>query len=424
MDFLATFGLWAAGILGGLVVLAILAVVAMWMGDIIMIATIEEGTAVNFKYRGKFCYCAMEYSGHHFDAAGNICDGPGNPGEDGYGPGCKFLWRFGGWVVYIRPFVEVANYTDYNNPDKFGEGIYIHLGDITPEPFVSMAETAPPENVPLNIEFVSTQRVVNPRKWMFCSPKDVNNQSVKRQDAVLRSWVRSGDQNHAQAARGDGKKLWEQIRALGCMPVFDKIEQDWGLRVLENSIIVEDVGYTPEYQAALEAQSRTALEANAAVEATSGLIMKMVAGMLGMPFESIEADADKGTPRILGLREKLQGDKDKADELRNSQAFRDAMRYATDQVKRDRAAAAGELMDVRVGNSDGTSLRDQAVGLLISGLAAAAKQWGKGGGQGNRGNNPGGGRKNPTKTQEEELEELEAEAEAEEEEKKKKGEAK
>jgi len=45
--------------------------------------------------------------------------------------------------------VAPAWYSDYNNPDVFGEDTHVHLSDITPEPYVSVGETAPPENVGL-----------------------------------------------------------------------------------------------------------------------------------------------------------------------------------------------------------------------------------------------------------------------------------
>jgi len=78
------------------------------------------------------------------------------------------------------------------------------------------------------VEFVATMRVIDPYRWLFASPADVNNQVLKRLDSVLRAWVRSGDQNHAQSARGNGKKLWEEITTLDCLPVFEEVQRKMG----------------------------------------------------------------------------------------------------------------------------------------------------------------------------------------------------
>jgi hypothetical protein len=365
--FLADILLWMAIIIGFLVVVpTILCVFGLSFG-LLRIVVVQEATAVAFKYLGQYAYCVMEFRGHHFDPNGSIISGLG---ANSIGS-CWCIWRWGGWVFYIWPFVEPAKYADYNNPDKFGEGIYIHLGDITPEPFVAMAETKDPENIPLNVKFVSTMRVVNPYRWLFSSPKDVNDQVVKRQNSVLRAWVRSGDQNHAQSARGNGSQLWSDLLALNCKPVFDKIENDWGLKILKNSIIVEDVGFDPDYQAALKAKSQAKLQVRASIEETTVRVMLAVAIELGMTADE--------------LQEKLKTDPN----FSNTAAYKEALTFAKDMVKRDRAGAAGELTDIRVGNADGTSLRGN--GLLL----AASTFFGGGGGRGNRGKGSGGKHKKP-----------------------------
>lgn len=355
-----------------------LALLALFGAVFVRLVIVREATAVAFKYLGSCQYIAMQYAGHHFDAGKPIKD---SSVEEGDGPNstgsCWCILRWGGWVFYIWPFVEPTNYTDQNNPDAFGEGVFVRLGDITPEPFVAMAETTEPPvgndksgSIGLDVKFVSTMRVVNPYRWLFSSPKDVNNQVVKRQDAVLRAWVRSGDQNHTQAARGNGQKLWDELVApaqLNCQPIFTQIKDDWGLEVVPKSIIVEDVGYDPEYQTALKAQSQAALRAKASIEETTGRVMLAVANELALTTDE--------------LKEKLKTDPT----LVKSPNYKTALAFAKDMVKRDRAGAAGELTDIRVGNSDGTSIKDQTIGLFLGSVAAAARQFKGGGGQGNRG---------------------------------------
>jgi hypothetical protein len=337
------------------------------------VVVVQEATAVAFKYLGRFCYCAMAFANHHFDFDGFVQDGYGS---NSYGR-CWCIWRIGGLVFYLRPFVKPVVYTDQNSPDGFGHDIYVHLNDITPEPVTTAAETAAPENVALNVKFVSTMRVVNPYRWLFPSPKDVNNQVVKRQDAVLRAWVRSGNQEHAQAARGDGEQLWRDLIAQGCIPIFAQIEENWGLLVLEKSIIVEDVGYDPEYQAALKAASQAELQAKASVAQTAGRISLAVATELGMTPDE--------------LKQKLASEPD----FRNTPAYKEALVFAKDMVKRDRAADAGELTDIRIGNSDGTSMSGELSGLAAVAALFGGRGGGRGGGQRSGGQYKGGGQGSP-----------------------------
>ena len=258
MDFL----LIALSIVAGLIALSILLVVCC-----LRFVTVHEATAVAFKYLGRFVYCAMEFSGHSFDANGSIVS---VPGPNGYGS-CWCIGRWGGWVFYLRPFVQPAEYSDYNDPDNFGDGVYVRLGDRTSEPYTAVAETADPENVGLNMQFVTTMRVVNPYRYLFVSPKDAKQQVINRQEAVLRAWVKSGDQKHAQAARGNGVHLWNSLLALGCGPIFDEIKNDWGLEIIPGKIVVKDVGFDPEYQAALKAQSQANLVAKAEAARVSAI---------------------------------------------------------------------------------------------------------------------------------------------------------
>jgi len=348
-------------LIGFLGLVGIAALVAM-----VRVVVVQEATAVAFKFMGQFVYRAMSSTGHHFGGDGKICDGNGSK----HFGRCWCIWKIGGWVFYLRPFVTVTRYEEQNSPDAFGHGIYVHLGDITPEPVVTAAETAESENIPLTVKFVMTMRIIDPGLWLFRAPKDVNSQVVKRLDAALRSWVRSGDQRHAQAARGNGVQLWSDLIALGCMPIFEKIEQDWGLRILENSIIVEDVGYELDYQKSLQAASKAKLEANASVEETAGRIIRSIATELGMTVDELNAKGPK---------------------FKNTPAYKEALAFARDMVKRDRAGDRGELSDIRVGNLDGSSILDQTVGMAIAGFAAGAKQFGKGGGRGGRQGNRGGG---------------------------------
>ncbi|MFA6190463.1 MAG: hypothetical protein WC711_03115 [Candidatus Staskawiczbacteria bacterium] len=229
----------------------------LWALRIIRVAIIREGTAIAFLSFGSFCYLGMNFRGHGFDENGNVVEGDY---PDGYGQGSWFMCRFGGWVIYLWPFVSAVRYAQQNgSADMFGAGIHVRVGNVAPEPMISKAETAAPESVPLDVKFVSVMRIVNLYKWLFVAPRDVSAQVIRRMDSTLRAWVRGGSQERAQAARGNGAQLWQDLVNQGSLPVFTTMENDWGLRILENSVIVEDVGYQPGYQEALEAKSKQQL---------------------------------------------------------------------------------------------------------------------------------------------------------------------
>ncbi len=231
---------------------------------IVRFLTVQEGYAVIFKSRGRFVLCAMEFAEHHFNADGDIVAGPG---PNSYGS-CFHILRFGGWIVYFWPFVKPAKYLDYNEIDGFGEGVYIRLGDVASNPFTSEAETTEPPAVPgeqpgsvgVDVKFTSKMRVINPRKFLFVSPRNVVREAVEdRQDGALRAWVFSGDVNHVQSAKGNGVAMWKELKKLKLTGSFDEARDDWGLEIVPNSIVVKSVELDPAYQAAKKARSQQEL---------------------------------------------------------------------------------------------------------------------------------------------------------------------
>ena len=344
MNFVENVGLWLM-IIG---LSAVVGVAVLWVLGILRLVVVEEGTAVLFKYLGRFCSCEMEFAGKHFDADGEIQDGPG---LNRYG-GCWCIWRVGGWVFFIHPFVKPIGYCDYNDEgDGFGHGIYVHLGDVASNPKTMAAETteADGSSIPLDVKFTSKMRVRNPYKFLIVSPKDVAREAIEdRQVGVLKSWVRSGDRTHALSARGNGTQIWSELGTNGLLESFNEARTDWGLEIVPNSIITKEVGFETGYQEAMEAESKAKLKAKGSVAETTGRVMEAVAAELGMTVEELKK-------------------KQKKTDFVNSQAYRDALSFAKDMVKRDRAADAGDLLDVRIGTSDGGSLPSSLSYLSVGG---------------------------------------------------------
>ena len=347
----------------------------LWLLSHIHKLTIQEATSISFKYLGRFAYCAMEFTDHHFDSRGFICDGTG---PNSYGS-CWCIWRFGGWVFYIYPLVQPAKYSDYNDLDGFGDGVHVSLGDRTSEPIVSTQNTKAPENVGLKVQFVSAMRVVNPYLYLFRSPRDVKKQAVDREDGALRGWIRSGNQEHAQSARGNGAQMWSELvdpAGLNCKPVFDKIRNDWGLEILENSIIVKEVDYSDsDYKAALEATSKEKLLASAEAAKLGGPLKIMMDQWV----------ADEAKRLGLSCKEAVKVLKESGAYDRKEAAFEilRAQGLAGNNFTRDE-----RVIDITSGGKAITDPDFKGVATIVGAIAAAVSQ-GKGGKQGNKGDRRG-----------------------------------
>lgn len=231
---------------------------------------IEEGKAVNFKCLGLFLCTIMTFEDRHFVANGFIVDGEG-PKRWGKWWSVFLVWRIGGTVFYVRPFARPMRYEDYNDPDQFGQGVFVNLNDITSDLLVPQAETL--DGVPVNVKFTETEKVVNPYLRMVRSPRNVRAKVIKREQAGLRAWVYKGNESHTQRARGNGDLLWEELHecppqhpnGLNCGPVFQYFRENWGIEVVKGGILVEDVGYDNEYQEAKKSKQQQTLLAEGKV---------------------------------------------------------------------------------------------------------------------------------------------------------------
>jgi len=138
---------------------------------------------------------------------------------------------------------------------------------------------------------------------------------------------------------------------------------------------VEQVNPTAEMQRAMQAPIAAKYRANAAketakqaAEEVGGQIIGIVARQHGMTIEQLERDL-KDHPEKRGTSVANGG-------------YSETFNYAQDQVKRDRAAANGELSDIRVGATDGSALSgDLGPMAAFAGLFSRSM----GGGRSNRG---------------------------------------
>ena len=196
--------------------------------------------------------------------------------------------------------------------------------------------------------------------------------------------------------KGNGERLWKELveepanpenpapddPALNCGPTIKKMKKDWGLEIVENSIMAQDIGYDPDYQQAMQAKSKADLIADGDVQATAGRVIKTVAESAGLTVEQ--------------LKIKLSGDPTLRGKSATEGGFKEAFSFAEDIVKRDRA---GDLTDLRIGSVDGTPINGD-----LAGAAAFATLFGRGGGnKGRRNDNRGKDQNSPPQKRPEQM---------------------
>ena len=223
---------------------------------------VREGKAVSFEFLGKYVMTCFNLRGHMFDRNGFII--PGN-GFNTFGK-CWLIFRTGGLVFYAKYFVRPVPYREKSEDDGFGDGYSLHLNEMQEELELVNAETTEKDDnaIALDIDYVVKWRIANPYLYLYMAPKDAKKQMINKLHGVQRAWVKSGNETHAQSAKGNGVRSWEELVALGCQSIFDDAKADWGLEIMENSIIVTDVGYDEDYQKALKSKKEETLKAEGA----------------------------------------------------------------------------------------------------------------------------------------------------------------
>ena len=150
---------------------------------------------------------------------------------------------------------------------------------------------------------------------------------------------------------------------------------------------IEKITFSKNLTDALEAPALQKKLAQAAkqsaiknAEEIGGQVLGVVARLHGMTVEDLEKDL-KVNPKKAGQPVAEGG-------------YKESFAFAQDQTKRDRAGNAGELTDIRIGNSDGSSMSGElpafaaAALLLRGGAGRGGGKQGKRGGSNNQGFNP------------------------------------
>ncbi|MCX6720954.1 MAG: SPFH domain-containing protein [Candidatus Staskawiczbacteria bacterium] len=143
---------------------------------------------------------------------------------------------------------------------------------------------------------------------------------------------------------------------------------------------VEVIRLTDELQEAMQSKVKQSYLADAAretarrnAEEVGGQVLGIVARKHGLTVEALEKDLKKD-PKKAGIPVADGG-------------YKESFAFAEDQTKRDRAANSGDFTDIRIGNSDGSSMSGE-----LPAFAAAALLLNRGGGKGGGGGDKKGNR--------------------------------
>lgn len=334
---------------------------------------VKEGTFKAVMKGGAFAYGLIQWKGHTLDREQNVIEETPMRKEPWHPFGGLRFYGF--WPVYR---IYTYNFEKWVGVSEDGEKLedhaaesvdYISLKDHVYGLELTKAEDT--KGLPLSWKEALTARVLNPYRALFVAQKWYKI-LITRISPYIRDF--SGTISFEQLT-ADPKGLSEFVdQKIDARIRSDKVEdypnilelfkKRYGVDIRRIETI--DVNPPEEFRRDTIKQYLGEQESRMQSEETAGRILRMVAIAMGMTVEELQKDL-KDNPQKRGMWAKDGG-------------YKDAFAYAEDQVKRDRAAAEGDLRDIRIANADGTSFQDQAIGLLIGGVAAAASQFGKSGG--------------------------------------------
>jgi hypothetical protein len=223
---------------------------------------VKEGTAIAIERFGGFKKCVMAWKGNKLDEDCNVEKGetfqlPGGLrlfGIRGIDKPHKYHFRW--YSVELRAGEEPkVQFKDVPDMD------YILVKPDTYWSKITNAETK--DGMVVDIEFLDTIRVINPRKALFVAPPNWLENTLSRLNALRTGWVRGKTFDYIRKIRKDPQKLW---RELGNDPLIQKtFKEEWGIQIEENGMQIYKINLLPEYQAALARAKQMELETSAKI---------------------------------------------------------------------------------------------------------------------------------------------------------------
>lgn len=153
---------------------------------------------------------------------------------------------------------------------------------------IKAAETGPadaPERIPIDLQFLVTMRVINPKKTLFEAPTNWLENVLIRLNAFFRGWVATVSLDYILTIKKDKEKLWQEI---GKDPLITMFEEKWGVKIEDNGIQIRDVTLPVIYREAVAKKSQMEFEAKGKVAETVGAVVEMFCEMTGAPKTDIQ----------------------------------------------------------------------------------------------------------------------------------------
>lgn len=251
---------------------------------------VREGTAKIIIRLGKFKKAVMVWGGHKLDAGNNVVQGD------------TIRLLLGGLVfVGIRLIDKVYKYK-FRWRDiqlvKSEEKVEFHEEQldyifVRPDVYwtdIKGAETAPPERIPINVQFLVTMRVSNPERAVFKAPSNWNENVMSRLNALFRSWVATKTLDKLLDIHKDPQKIWKDFKDEALLK--KTFQDEWGITIEENGIEIRTIDLPPDYQTAAAAQKKLELEAVARSAETVGTVIEMMARVRGKKVKDIQKEIE------------------------------------------------------------------------------------------------------------------------------------
>jgi hypothetical protein len=222
----------------------------------------KEGTAQAVTRLGGLKKIVIAWKEHKLDKEDNVIEG-----EEFHLPG-------GLRYVGIKGLDKVHKYHFrwYSVELRAGEEPKVQFKDVPDMDYILVkpdtywskivnAETK--DGMIVDIEFLDTIRVINPRKALFVAPPNWLENALSRLNALRTGWVRGKTFDYIRKIRKDPQKLWKE---LGNDPLIQKtFKEDWGLQIEEKGMQIYKINLLPEYQAALAREKQMELETKAKI---------------------------------------------------------------------------------------------------------------------------------------------------------------
>jgi regulator of protease activity HflC (stomatin/prohibitin superfamily) len=230
------------------------------------------------------------------------------------------LWFYGLWPIH-RIHTYPLRWTELHRiaeKERSIEKVQFHeetLDRVLLKPAVYwtkifVAETVPPERIPVDVEVLVTMKVFNPYEFLFVAPPTPIEDILARIDALIRERIAHLTVDELLQVKAE--MLWEgwkarrddeeiEIPALKEEKLIKETLEKWGVKIVEKGVDIKRIDLPPEYSAALAREKQLTLEARARkVEAEidavargakiMGTVIEAIATATGKPRKEIEEE--------------------------------------------------------------------------------------------------------------------------------------